>query len=121
MSSGAFIRSFYELNSGEVASIRVQPETLALSLGGGANAAATGPADVPGSAKVSGGARSIGINARKVSIVFTGTPPEGYKADSPISLPWLIPNTWEALSPGATGTYLGAAVELIGKSPERIR
>lgn len=123
MSAGAFQLSVYQLdNTANAASIRVQPETLALTLGGVANAPPAGAANVPGSAKVSGGARSIGINARMVRITFGATPPTGYSANSTIALPWLVPATFNALAgAGVTGTYLGAAVTLVGKSPERIR
>lgn len=120
MSSGPFQRSFYELNNGEIASIRVQPETLALSLGGGANTAPAGPATVPGSAVVSRGRRAAGINARLVRIQFD-TPPTGYKADSVIQLPWLQDTTFDNLQTGDTGTYLGTPVTLIGKTAEAIR
>lgn len=121
MSAGQFLRAFYELNSGEVASIRIQPETAALVMDGVTNTVPAGPADVPGSAAVSRGNRALGINARKVSIRFTAEPPTGYSDNSVITLPWLQPTTWEALALGSTGTYLGAGVQLVGKSPERIR
>lgn len=120
MSSGPFQRTFYELNNGEIAAIRVQPETLALTLGGTANAAPAGPASVPSSAVVSRGRRSRGINARLVRIVFD-TPPAGYKADSVITLPWLQDTSFDNLEPNDTGTYLGSAVTLIGKTAEAVR
>lgn len=122
MSAGAFVRSAYETDSGAVAAIRVQPETLTLTLGGSANAAAGGAVTLPGSARVSGGSRSVGINARKVRISFGDAPPAGYKANSTIALPWLVAATFNALpASGSTGTYLGSAVTLVGKSPERVR
>lgn len=120
MSSGPFLRSKYTLDSGDIAPIRVQPETVALSIGGSANAAPTGATTTQGSAVVSRGKRAKGINARTVTIVFD-SPPTGYKADSPIRLPWLNPTTFTSLAVGATGTYLGASVTLVGKSPEQVR
>lgn len=120
MSAGPFERSFYELENGEIAKIRVQPETIALTIGGVANAAATGPASVPGSAVVSRGRRAKGINARLVRISFP-TPPSGYKANSPIALPWLAEGTFADLEVDDTGTYLGQACVLVGKTGESIR
>lgn len=121
MSSGRFEQSFYELNNGSVAKIAVQEETLLLSLGGSTNTAATGPADLPSSAVVSRGRRSKGINARLVRIQFTASPPVGYAENEVISLPWLRPSTFDALNPGATGTYLSTACRLVGKTGEAVR
>lgn len=121
MSSGIFEKTFYETNAGEVVGIRVQPETLLLTLDGNTNDAPAGPITQQGSAKVSAGRRSIGINARLVRVKFVGAPPTGYKADSPIALPWLQEDTWETLSEFSTGTYLATPVEVVGKTAEKIR
>lgn len=122
MSSGAFELSFYEDENGNVHSIRVQPETILLSINGTANTAATGPAD-PGfaSAQVSKGRNSIGYNARLVSIKFPTNPPTGYKPDQIIRLPWLRQTTFGAIQAGQTVTYLGSTGVVAGKTPEKIR
>lgn len=124
MSSGAFTTSLYSSNlTGLVHPIRIQPETLAVTLGGTANAAATGTAVLP-SAQVSKGKRSIGINARTITIKFAaGTVPTNYKAESPITLPWLQNNAaFTAAVPGVTAVnYLATAAILVGKSPEVTR
>lgn len=121
MSSGPFQRSRYETDAGDVARIRVQPETLALSINAQTNAPPAGAIDIPGSANVNAGRRSNGINARLVRVTWTGAAPAGYKADGVISLPWLVADTFAALIPGQTGTYLGQPVELVGKTGESIR
>lgn len=121
MSAGKFEDGFYELNSGEIARIRVQEETKSLTLDGTANAYATGPSTLPTAAKVSGGRRSLGINARLVRVQFTAGPPSGYKAEGVVALPWFNPTTWEALEKGNTGTYLSTAVKLVGKTAEAVR
>jgi hypothetical protein len=122
MSAGVFADSFYESNElGTVHPIRVQPETLALELGGQANAAPDGDAAIGPSAQVSRGKRSIGINARTVSIRLTATL-TGYKAGSVITLPWLDPTTFADITPKATtGTYLATACIVTGKSPETVK
>ena len=124
MSSGAFVTSKYSSTAtATIHPIRVQPETLALQLGSTANAAPSGTAVLP-SAQVSGGSRSIGINARTVTVKFaTGSVPSGYKAESPITLPWLQENSaFLTAVPGVTTvTYLGQTAILVGKSPERTR
>lgn len=121
MSAGRFDDAFYELDGGLIAPIKVQPETLALTLGGSANATATGPADIPCSAVVSRGRRSKGINARLVRVTFTAAPPTGYAENEVIALPWLVPSTFNALNPGDTGTYLATAVRLVGKTGEDVK
>ena len=110
MSAGAFERSRYETDNGDIARIRVQPETLALTLNGGANGAPAGAVDIPGSARVSAGRRALGINARLVRLAWSAAAPSGYDPDGIITLPWLQQATFAALIPGQTGTYLGASI-----------
>lgn len=121
MSSGAFDDSFYSSNTtGNVHPIRIQPETISLTLGGVANAAPAGTGAVLPSAQVSQGARSFGINARKVSIRLTAAL-TGYQSGSVIRVPWLSDTTFDALTPKVTtGTYLGTACIVVGKSPEKV-
>lgn len=122
MSAGSFVRSRYADDAGVVHPIRVQPETLALTIGGTANAApagAIGAGQV--SAKVSGSSRSLGLTARKVRVTFSGAVPDGYKAGSVITLPWLVNTTFGAISPNATGTYLGQPILVLGKSGEVLK
>lgn len=120
MSAGAFLRSRYETNDNEIHPIRVQPETVALNIGG-ANVAAVGAFTSPISAVISRGRRAKGLIPRTVSIVFTAGAPAGYKDGSVIRLPILTPNLWSGIGAGETGTYLGGTVEVVGKSPEIVR
>lgn len=121
MSAGNFTRSFYTTDAGAVASIRIQPETLTLSLDGGTNLSPGGPATLPISARVSGSNRGIGLKARTVRFRFTGAVPEGYATNGILTLPVLSQTFYNAINAGDTGTYLGSAVEVVGKSPERVR
>lgn len=123
MSAGAFETAFYGLsaeNGGFTIRCRVQPETLAAEIGGTANAGAAGPADAPGSATISQGRRSAGVNMRYVTLGFTGAAPAGYSGD-PVRIPVLTPATFAAWTLGATGTYLGAAVEVLGRVGETVK
>lgn len=121
MSSGAFEAGKYQSNgTGLIHAIRVQPETKALILGGVTNLYPTAAVDGKPSAQVGAGKRSIGINARTVSIRLTAAL-AGYKAGSVISLPWFVSSTFDALPGSATGTYLATACELVGTSAEKVR
>jgi hypothetical protein len=121
MSSGAFTLSKYEANDGTIYAVKIQPETLDLSLGS-ANAAPTGPIDGPVLAKVSKTKRAYGVGCRKVSFKFTAeTPPAGYSKGQVLSLPVLKPTLWNTLKTGVTGTYLGGAVVVVGTSAESVR
>jgi hypothetical protein len=120
MSSGAFSDSKYISNAGDVYPVRIQPETLGLTLDAVANAAPTPAVDQVIRAKVSGSRRSYGVHCRTVTVQFTAAKTD-YVANAKITVPWLTGSTWETLPPGATGTYLGTAVKLVGKSPERIK
>lgn len=116
MSAGAFSRAKYESDGGEVYAIRVQPETIIAAT----NPEPAGAITAEPSAIANGSRRRIGVNARRVRVVFTAGAPAGYKPDSPIALPILTPTAFQALSKGETFTYLGGTVEVIGKTPEYI-
>lgn len=118
MSAGNFVRSRYESNSGEIYPIRIQPETLALQIGTTANAAPTGAITAEVSARANGSRRTLGMNARTVTVAFTAAPPEGYATNTTLTIPVLTPELWDSASKGTTGTYLSVAVEVVGKSPE---
>lgn len=120
MSAGAFTQTTYELNNGDVCAIRVQPETLAANIGA-ANAAPTAARTLPVTAKVSKGNRGFGIKPRTVALKFTTGAPAGYKADSIITIPILQAANWDAINDGDTGSYLGGTVQVVYKSPERVK
>ena len=119
--SGPFaLGARYEADDGTVYRIRVQPETLAANIGG-TNSSAAGQVDGTGTVRVGGGNRRFGIKARAVSVRFTADPPEGYDGGEILRIPILTPDRYDTISLGSTGSYLGAAVEVVGKSPERVR
>lgn len=123
MSSGAFTRTFYETsseNGGFVLSARVQPETLAATIDGVSNAGATGPATAPGSATIGQGRRTAGVNMRYVTLGWTAAPPTGYTGD-PVRIPVLDPAVFAQWTLGSTGTYLGAAVEVLSRVSETVK
>lgn len=119
MSEGQFINSRYELDSGEIVRVRIQPETIS---GFTANVAPTGAisAGYP-SAKVSKGNREFGIGTRSISITWNGTPPTDYLATGTLRIPILTKSVFDGLALGATITYLGAEATIVGKNPERIK
>lgn len=118
--AGAFSKTKYETDGGSIVNIKVQPETLAANITD-TNDAPSGSvtAGFP-SAAVQLGRREIGIKARAVSLEFTATLPTGYKGGL-VRIPILTKALYDAISVGSTGTYLGAAVRVVGKSPESIR
>ena len=120
MSAGAFISSKYEADNGDIRGIKLQPETLAANIGG-LNSAPTAAIDTTGRARVGGGNRQYGVKARSVTIRFTGTPPDGYKADQLYRIPILTPARYNDIETDDTGTYLGVACVVVGKNPERVR
>lgn len=121
MSAGKFNRSRYMADNGtDIYPVRVQPETLALTLGGTANAAPAGAATEKISARISGGRRTLGMNCRRARIQFTAAPPDGYAVDKILTVPILTPTLYQSISKGTTGTYLGVACEVVGKTPEYV-
>ncbi len=123
MSSGAFERTFYELsadNGGAVLSCRLQPETLAATFGGTVNAAPAGPATAPGSATISQGRRSAGVNMRYVTVAWTADPPDDYDGlTARIVVP--DPATFAAWTLNSEGVYLGTAAQIVGRTNETVK
>lgn len=117
MSSGKFTASRYETDSGAIVNARVQPETITTG-----NPAPTGPvsAGYP-SVRITGGKRKIGINARSISVKWTGTVPDGYDPAGVLRIPILSKATYTGLALGGTFTYLGQPTRIIGLNPEFIR
>lgn len=117
MSAGPFTDTFYSTDKGGTGNIRLQPETLTFSLQGTPE---VGPADQEASVRVQGSRRSFGIIARKVRVRFTSTVPTGYEPDSTLSIPILTQVAYAAITKGDTGTYLGQAIRVLGKTPEYV-
>lgn len=124
MSSGVFINAKYAASYGagdQVHPIRVQPETLAATVGSVANATASGALTSPISATVSRSKRSKGLIPRHVSLRFGSSPPSGYLANGVVRIPCLTTTFFNACIAGATGTYLGSACTVVSVSPEYVR
>lgn len=125
MATGARVNSKYETdtaNGGVICPFTTVAATIACTIDGTANAAPAGAVNNRGSATVSQGKRSAGINVRTVTLKFTGTLPDNYVENSRVRVPVLTPATYAdwALK-GKTGTYRGQAVEVTGFSPETVR
>jgi hypothetical protein len=121
--AGSFTDTFYEMsdeNGGYILSCRVQPETLAATIGGTANAGAAGPADAPGSATISQGRRSAGVNMRYVTLKWTVDPPDDYDGLTG-RIPVLTPATFAAWTLGSEGTYLTTACKVVGRNGETVK
>lgn len=122
MSAGTFVRSKYEANYADPAPIhpiRVQPETLAATIGGTANAAPAGAISNPISASVSRGKREKGLKPRTITVQFPATgQPTGYKASGTTILVAVTLAFWNLAAPGTAITYLGVECVVIGRSAE---
>jgi hypothetical protein len=122
MSAGVFTRSRYTASYAvQTHPIRVQPETIAATTTGATpvtNAAPAGAITIPISAKVTGSNKSLGLSARKVRLIVTGTPPTGYKAGSIVTIPALQPAFFNACTPATPVSYLGTTWEVVSRIAE---
>lgn len=122
MSAGSFIRSFYELDNGNIARIRVQPETELFTDGTTVNDAPAGPATVPVAARARKSRREYGIGARFVSFAWDdGQAPTGYDPNVTLTIPIMTPAAYNSYNIGDTATYLGGTGEIVGKTAESLR
>jgi len=119
MSGGAFTLSKYQSDTtANIFACRIQPETAACTIATVANAAPAGAVTMPGRIRLSSGRKTVGVRPRKVSLQWTATPPLGYKAGAVVKIVALTPAFFAACTIGATGTYAGVAVQVVGRSPE---
>lgn len=123
MSAGRFESGRYQSDTLDVImSARVQPETKALVLGGATNEDAGSVVTLPLRVNISGTKNSLGVKPRTVTVKWVVNPPEGYEANGRLVIPILTKTLWDAVDEDiTTGTYLGASVIVIGKSPETKR
>jgi len=121
MSAGAFENGRYKTRNGDVFACRVQPETRQLTLGNTFNVYPTDPVDQPFPIKIRVGKRTRGLIPRTVTVRFTSTPPTGYLPGGLHTIPVFDPDVWDGYTDVAnrTGTYLGAAVEMVGQFPPK--
>lgn len=120
--AGPFIETKYESNGGTTFAVKVQPETLLLSLNSKVNAAGAGTVSngLP-SAIATGSRRKIGVHCRTVSFKFTAAPAEGgYVVGDRLTLPVMTEAAWDLYVRGSVGTYLGAAIVRTGQNDEVI-
>lgn len=121
MSSGPFDDSIYTSDEGDTYPVKIQPETLGATINGVANAAAPGPADQQIYARVSGARRGYGVFTRTVRLEVTGVGTSNLTVGSVITIPALTQTFYAACRGSRTGTYNGANVRTVGRSPERIK
>ena len=120
--AGVFTSSRYAATYGagtNIHPIKIQPETLALSLGSPAvlNSPPTGAFNNQISAIVKGSKRKLGLTPRKITVKFGAAAPVGYLPNSAITLPWLTPFP-ASFARGTTGTYLGSPVTVASLTAE---
>lgn len=120
MSIGQFTVSRYQNDDGGVHGIRIQPETLTLTLGSSVNTPVADAINEISRAKVSGSRRAYGVHARTVTIKLTAAGASG-AVGSVLRLPWLTIGSFSGIKNDATGTYNGSACIVVGKSAEKIK
>lgn len=124
MSAGQFEISRYSTTGlgVQIMPIRVQPETLAATIGGTSNDPPAGNTTLDLRVNVSAGNNAYGVKPRKATLRFTNQAalPAGYSGDD-ITIPVMTQATFDAWTLGSTGTYLGSDVQVLSKLPERIR
>lgn len=121
MSAGRFEIKAYQASydADAVHPIRVQPETLTLSVGSDINGDAVGSINNPISAQISNSRRGGNLRPRTVTIRWDeGGAPAGYQDGGTIELPWLKRADFLGLQKGDPVTYLGGNATLVGKTPE---
>lgn len=119
MSAGAFIRTLYETDNGDLLSCRAQQETLDANVGA-LNSAPTGSptADRP-AMNLRGSRKKNGVHPRSVVVYFGSSAPTGYLANQSHRIPIMKPATYAAAVKGASCTYLGSTATIINKYPEQ--
>lgn len=120
MSSGSFTSSKYESDLGTVHFINLQPETLAATFDGTANAAVNDNIDSPFAAEVNRGAREYGLRPRYVTVAFEDAPPTGYRPYTTLRIPVLDSTVFDGIAIDDAVAYAGGTGVVRRKSPESI-
>ena len=124
MSSGTFTNSRYQASYGDglaIHPIRVQPETIAASVGSVTNAPPSGAVNNPIQARATGGRRSFGLVARFVTLRAPATDqPDNYQPLGFTRIPALTETFYDACTKDAVVTYLGSSYTVSGRSGERV-
>lgn len=124
MSAGTFVFSRYQatyIDGSNIHPIRVQPETLALTYSGTANAATGDAITNPISALSSLGSRAKGLKPRAVTVQFPATgQPTGYKPLGVTKVPILTEALWDSIIANTDITYLGVTCRVVSKSAEEV-
>lgn len=106
MSAGPFTTARYRADDGTtIAPVRVQPETMTLTVNGTANSSIPDAATTKYFARTGGGCREIGMRTRRVNFKLD-TAPTPYKQDAVLSLPWFDDTTFGAIAADLPGTYV---------------
>ena len=122
MSTGPFEDVGYIANDGStVQSIRIQPETRTLTIGGVANTPSGDLVNNDRGVSASGRRSILFTTARRLNVRVIGIGDSDYTLNEVLSIPWFNPATFLTVTrPRAQeGTYNGADVRVIGSSPER--
>ena len=120
MSFGPFIFSKYQSNGGSIHRIRIQPESLTLSINGINNGVPAGDVDNQRGVSASGKRSILFVGARRIGVRVTNN--AGPYAEGTVHyVPVMTPNVFQQMidNRGEAGTYNGSAVVCIGGSPER--
>lgn len=124
MSAGAYTIAKYQASygaGGEIHPIRVQPETIAAAIGSVTNAEPAGAQTNPIQARVSGGRRQIGLQARFVVLrAPSGSEPDGYLPNGLTRIPALTETFYNAATKGVDVTYLGTTYTVVSRGRERV-
>jgi hypothetical protein len=121
MSAGSFQTTKYESDTGDIHLITVQPETVAATFGGTANAAPSDAITSPFAAEVNRGARAYGLRPRKVNVSFEDDAPEGYRPYTTLQLVVLQESVFSGIGVGDAVVYAGGTGEVTSKVSENIR
>ena len=110
----------YTADGGTIHPIRVQPETLTMTVGGTANAAPAGAVNSPFSAKISKNRRGYGLKPRSITIRWDGAAPDGYDPNGLITLPILQAALFNSAQKDTAVSYLGSTAKVVYKTPESL-
>ena len=128
MSSGAFVKGYYQADNGVLHPIRCQPETTQATLGANGNLFPdeneAGVTKSKISARTGKGKREKGLGPRTVTIVFgitDGSYPDGYKPGGITTIPVFLKETWDLLGEGSQVTYQGKQCQISYLSPESVK
>lgn len=113
--------SKYKTDGGQIFPVLINPQTELLGFGSQTNSPTALEPTTDVSLAIRKDVGENGITSRKIYVIWATEPPLGYAKGRGFYIPILTPELFLAIKKGQVGEYIGTAIVVRQKLPERFR